>query len=85
VKNGWPFARRLLVLDSETNDRVYETIYYESEGTSLNPLNYQWTGKLFKNKPAVIFGFQIHSFDCPTIQFLSMSEKEISLYCDNNH
>jgi hypothetical protein len=45
----------------------------------------QWTGKLFKNKPPVVFGFEWLSFSCPGITFLSKTEGEIGIRCDNRH
>ena len=45
----------------------------------------QWTGKLFKNKENVIFGFQYHSFSCPYITVLSKKPAQIEINCDNRH
>lgn len=74
---------------------ITEKVFEESEGTSLAPLNFvdndanstkeQWTGKLFKNKPLVIFGFNYLSFDCPSIILLDKTSAEISINCDNRH
>lgn len=87
------YARRLLVTDSKTKDVIIEKLYSQSEGTSPAPLNYeaghdginQWTGKLFKNKPFVVFGFEYISFGCPSISVIDQSNEEISLQCDNRH
>ncbi|WP_264530270.1 oxidoreductase [Flavobacterium sp. N502540] len=87
------YARRLLVTDSKTNDIIIEKFYCQSEGTSPAPLNYeegdneinQWTGKLFKNKPLVVFGFEYISFGCPSISVIDQSNEEIFLQCDNRH
>jgi hypothetical protein len=64
----------------------------DHESETPAPLNYveseyieQWTGKLFKNKPPVILGFQYVAFGCPGITFLSPTEKDIYIYCDNRH
>ena len=87
------FARRLLVVDSKTKEIIIDKLYSSSEGTSPTPLNYeegddvvnQWTGKLFKNKPQVIFGFLYESFGCPGISIIDKSNEEIYLQCDNRH
>lgn len=87
------YGRRLLVVDSKTKNIIIEKLYTQSEGTSPAPLNYeegddainQWTGKLFKNKPQVIFGFEYMSFGCPGISIIDKSNEEIFLQCDNRH
>ena len=95
LQNGHTFARRLVVLQSNTEKIIYEKVYSESEGVSLAPLNYvgnykdtsinQWTGKLFKNRATVIFGFEYQSFGCPGITILGKPVKEIYINCDNRH
>jgi hypothetical protein len=45
----------------------------------------QWTGRLFKNKPPVSFGFEYQSFGYHGITLLSETEKEIWISCDNRH
>ncbi len=47
-------------------------------------LREQWTGKLFKNKPLVVFGFEWSPY-CPAITFLSQTEKSIWINCDSRH
>lgn len=87
------FARRLLVVDSKTKEIIIDKLYSQSEGTSPTALNYeegpdvvnQWTGKLFKNKPQVVFGFLYESFGCPAISIIDKSKEEIYLQCDNRH
>ncbi|WP_417941512.1 oxidoreductase [Flavobacterium sp. RS13.1] len=87
------YGRRLLVTDSKTKEIIIEKIYCQSEGTSPAPLNYedgyhtinQWTGRLFKNKPIVVFGFEYISFGCATISVIDKSNEEIFLQCDNRH
>lgn len=87
------YARRLLVTDAKTKEIIIEKLYSQSEGTSPAPLNYengedsvdQWTGKLFKNKPQVVFGFLYESFGCPGISLIDKSNEEIYLQCDNRH
>jgi uncharacterized protein (TIGR02145 family) len=46
---------------------------------------YQWTGKLFKNKPLVVFGLEWVSFGCPSIILLDPAEESIDINCDNRH
>lgn len=87
------YARRLLVTDPKTKDIIIEKLYSPSEGTTPSPLNYeegddivnQWTGKLFKDKPEVVFGFLYESFGCPGISLIDKSNEEIYLQCDNRH
>ncbi|MFD2940969.1 oxidoreductase [Flavobacterium notoginsengisoli] len=87
------YARRLLVVDTKTKEIIIEKLYSQSEGTSPAPLNYengddaieQYTGKLFKNKPDVVFGFLYESFGCPSISIIDKSNEEIYLQCDNRH
>ncbi len=89
------FARKLLIVDLQTKSVIYEKTFKESESTSLTPLNFinnanenpsnQWTGKLFKNKKTVIFGFKYHSFGCEEITVLSKKPNQIGIYCDNRH
>jgi hypothetical protein len=45
----------------------------------------QWAGKLFKNKPPVVFGFEWDSYGCPYITFLNRYEKNLYIRCDNRH
>lgn len=88
-------GRHLLIVDLKTNKTVCERVYHDSEGTSLAPLNNtspsyenmvaQWTGRLFKNKPPVVFGFLYLSFGCPGITFLDNSENDLYIGCDNRH
>ena len=94
-RNKMVFARRLFVINSKTKASVYEEIFSEGESDSLTPLNFvnkeegntinQWTGKLFKNKEAVIFGFEYHSFGCDYITVLSKKPTQVDIYCDNRH
>lgn len=81
----WGDARRLLVVSAKTKEVLYEGFYMDSEGTGLTPLDNQWTGPMFKNKPPVVFGFLYHSFGCPSIEFISMIEKPVYINCDNRH
>lgn len=79
------FARRLIIVNQNTGAKILEKVYYESEGISLATLEYQWTGKLFKQKPAVIFGFEWSSFGCDRISFLDFHFEDLYTKCDNRH
>ena len=85
------YGRYLIVTDSERDTVVYKRPYYQIEGRYLQPLNnatdykYQWTGRLFKNKPPVIHGFYSVSFGCPSLDFLDPSVPPIYINCDNRH
>jgi hypothetical protein len=86
LTDDWIFAKRLIVIDLKTKETVFKKNYFDSEGESFAPLDNQWTGKLFKNKPSVIFGFMWISFGCPGITFLDSAKKEdIYINCDNRH
>ena len=88
--------RQLLVIDKRTGEAVAERMFSEGESTSLAPLSFdkpdetgrirqnQWTGKLFKDKPPVIFGFEWVSFGCPRISIIG-SDEDIYINCDNRH
>lgn len=89
--------RHLIVIDKQKGNVVNERMFSNSEGASVTPLNYginnsnypdlkeQWTGKLFKDKPEVIFGFKWVSFGCPSIIYLNSDDKYIKINCDNRH
>ncbi|TPN82312.1 hypothetical protein [Aquimarina algicola] len=95
TKTDQTYARHLMIYDPKKNTILFDKTYTEDESAYLNPLNigkktnythaYQWTGTLFRNKPATIFGFLGHSFGCPHIEFISKSEPSIRLKCDNRH
>lgn len=78
-------AKRLLVIALDTKTVLYEKLYRESESESFASLEEQWTGKLFKNKPPVVFGFQYASFGCPYINFISSTDPDLRIHCDNRH
>jgi hypothetical protein len=87
------FAHRLIVIDSNTKEVIIDNLYSQSEGTTPAPLNNQnpddnieqYTGRLFKNKPPVVFGFLYQSFGCPSIEIIDKSNEFIYLQCDNRH
>ena len=95
-------ARRLLVVEPQTQEAILDRVFYESESASLTLLNYrsmdgrishqdedsrvsQLTGKLFKEKPSVVFGFLGYSFGCPFISVMAPSDEDITIHCDNRH
>lgn len=89
--------RHLVVIDKQNGKVIIERLFTDSESTSVASLNFginnsiqtdlkeQWAGKLFKDKPEVIFGFEWVSFGCPNIIFLNSKEKDIYINCDNRH
>lgn len=85
IKKDWQFGLRLLVVDRKTKEKIDERLYRSGESSSFAPLDNQWVGYLFKNKPMVIFDFKWISFGCPSITLLGSNEKEIIINCDNRH
>ncbi len=88
------YCRYLVVLNNEKNQIIYSEIQRETESISLNPIKTsennidygsQYTGKLFKNKAPVFFGFVNQSFGCPSITILDKTEPIIPILCDNRH
>jgi len=89
--------RHLLVVDIKNDKVVAERIYGIRELSMPAPLNFginnenyvefisQWTGKLFKNKPPVVFGFEWVGFGCESITLLDSTEGDIWINCDNRH
>ena len=84
-----------LVVTSKDKEIVFNQTHQGSEGVSPAPLRFadkeneyppeQWTGKLFKNKPPVIFGFLYESFSCTNIDLLGAQEHPIYIRCDCRH
>lgn len=88
-------ARILTIESKETGEIVTQRVFQESEGASLVELNNnepdertgnnQWFGKLFKDMPPVIFGFEYLSFGCPSLIIAEKSVEDIYINCDNRH
>lgn len=83
-----PHSRRLLVIKSKTKNLVFESFYSIGEGSVLRDFDSvrwrrQWTGKMFKNRPPVIFGFLYESYKCEDIDFLKLPKSRILISCDN--
>lgn len=95
TRTSW--ARHLLVIDKKNDKRVIEEVFISGEGGMIAPLNFgidgneeyvniqeQWTGKLFKNKPTVVFGFEWVFYSCPCFTLLdSTTGGYICISCDN--
>ncbi|TDX87107.1 hypothetical protein [Epilithonimonas xixisoli] len=86
------YKRKLAVV--QDNKVTFAKTFTRGEGAEFSPLNFinnneyndwQWTGKLFKAKPPVVFGFVSESFGCPSITFLDSSYPELYTDCDNRH
>ncbi|RYM35908.1 hypothetical protein ERX46_02640 [Brumimicrobium glaciale] len=84
-RHNYVWAKHLFIIDTATNSKIFDTMYYSGEGSEFNALNSQYTGQLFKDKPEVIFGFNYHSFGCSSITFIDKKEKSIETKCDNRH
>lgn len=83
-------ARHLVVKGKKTNAIVFNKVYMDGEAASLSAIGLkakpqQWTGKLFKNKPPVVFNFLYYTFGCPSIYFLTKEEDSRRILCDNRH
>lgn len=90
MNEGRISARRLLIVDAHTKEIARDVFYFSSEGSKPAPLNSadrreQWTGKLFRDRPPVIFGLEYVSFGCPYITCLNRSVRDVAIYCDNRH
>lgn len=89
--------RHLLIINRKTNSVDFNAFYMDNDYGELSPLSftnpsstdskmyYQWTGYLLNNKPQVVFGFNDFTFGCQSIDFISKSEKPITVKCDNRH
>ena len=86
--------RVLIVVDKDKNIFFEKAFDLNGEGRAFNSLSgietdngifSQWTGKLFKNKPPVIFGFTYESFGCSSITIMDQNKSEIVINCDNRH
>ncbi|WP_107038687.1 hypothetical protein [Brumimicrobium mesophilum] len=90
VLKGMTEGRHLIIRHKETKEIVHNSAFMYTEGTDLSPLfseseNNQWTGKIFKNKPTILYGFLWLSFGCPSIDFIGNKEPSLIIYCDNRH
>jgi len=98
IETVWePAGRQLLVIEVRTGNLIAERVFATSEGLTLVPLDIegmdsdeyycplQWTGRLFKNTPPVVFDFLYDSFGCPIITVLGLPQYDIYIRCDNRH
>jgi hypothetical protein len=95
-KGKYISVRYLIVVDALTEKAIYSKVFKEFDGRELIPLNisvsadngytyYQWTGQLLKGKPAIVFNFFDHWFDCSSLYFMDEKKTEIRISCDNRH
>ena len=86
--------RLMIVWDPEANEILQQKVFTSNEGRSLRPFraeeqmdweSNQYTGKLFKDKPDILYGFYAHSFGCAEIMFLDRKQTPIEVLCDNRH
>lgn len=95
LEEGNTVERKLAVINDHKEKIAEKTFSLAgSDGGEFLPLYgidadeaniFQFTGHLFKGKPAVIFGFIAQSFGCPSISFLDKKEKDFPINCDNRH
>ena len=90
-RDYYPELGRLVVKDGK-NNILFNSNYLSKTIYITLPLNgkdkdheykNQWTGRLFKNKPLVVFGF-VSEMGCPVIDFIdsSFSSYYVRLSCD---
>ncbi|WP_378184184.1 hypothetical protein [Aquimarina sp. SS2-1] len=87
--------RQLVVFDKSSKVHIIDMYFNEGEGRSYTPMaihgdnerleTEQMTGKLFKDRPSVFFGFLYHSFGCSKINFIDKDKNFVRLRCDNRH
>jgi len=81
----------LVVVDKTLASIVFDNHYFNGESTNVRPINSkdddgaQWTGKIFKNKPSIVYGLMYSSFECPKIEFTNKTELPIRILCDNRY
>ncbi len=98
VLNGLQYylinKENLLVIDREKKEIIYNHTFYSGVNANLTlPIlenekeffHRQWTGKLFKNMPPVVFGFQNWVFGCEEIRFLNTSDLPVKVLCDSRN
>ncbi len=93
-RNGRLSTRYLFIVENITNEIVSSKLFSDTESTYLIPLRTensdghyesQMTGKLFKDKANIMFGFLSHSFGCTSITVIDETEPSIPILCDNRH
>ena len=78
-------AKHVVVTDKKSGKSIFENVYELCENCSFAPDNEQYTGKLLKGVPEVIFGFVYPAYWCPAISVLDQSGSEIPVLCDNRN
>lgn len=68
-------GRHLIVSENQSKEIVFNEAIINREGPAISSLiaeyeNNQWTGKIFKDKPTMIYGFEWVSFSCQNIDFI---------------
>lgn len=91
--NNETYIRHLIILDANSNI-LTNVVHGYGEGGMLLPLTtsaddeeiYQWTGKILKNEPSVIFDFSSEAFSCrPLFQFIHPQHQFFVPRCDCRH
>ncbi len=81
-----------LIVKNDSGQIRMNVFYMERESASLYSLSFngekrlahlQWTGKLLKDQPVMVYGFRTHSFGCASLRLMGGSS--IPIYCDNRH
>lgn len=84
-------ARQVVVIQKQTGNIWYNKIHTDGESSNLTPListtrqSNQWTGKIFADKPPILYGFKGVIFGCPLIEFTDQQIAPIWVHCDNRH
>lgn len=86
-------GRHLAVVNSKTDSVIFQKILFDGESAGLRPIPteetnyhddfYQWTGKLFKNKPTIIYGLIYENFAFRRIHLLDATEPAIYIWSDS--
>jgi hypothetical protein len=88
---GCLLGQWLIVIDRVNKTEVYNKFMRGSEGMRLletnsvnsdyDEHNYQFTGRLFKDQPPIIYNFYYHRFGCDIIHFVEKKEHFIRRNC----
>lgn len=85
----------LLVTEVRVGFTVLDHCFIDTESTYLHSLNFvnndhvpevlQWTGKLFKDYPPMIFGLMGATYGCDAFYFLDPAVPPLGIHCDNRY
>ncbi|WP_405377928.1 hypothetical protein [Nonlabens sp. Asnod3-A02] len=78
-------SKQVLYMTEVTDSESHSPSLYLEENMELPKEPNHYAGRLFKDKPPVIFGLYYTSFGCPFIAFLDDKERIIYIQCDNRH